>query len=288
MDIIYISPNNYVNPHLFPTYKKTFEELGHAETNKFTEATHCFIEIVSGGSSYDPNLMWLIKERELPIICFDNREFGVMNTGTWRPLNLNPDIYFVRTMVKGFEYPDNVYPYDWAYFNDCDFEPVSKDELFNRPYDVCFIGVESPTRTNVINALIKDGGLKVKHIFNDHLTRLPHKQWINEYREAKLAIEIEGGGLTSEKFLQLFSVCPSLRVINEMQMAFPFTDGIDCLEISKEPTEEEIEKVIDILDDKNWLYDIYMGGIQTIKKYYSEEAVSQYVLDILKQNGICQ
>ncbi len=283
MNIIYISPLGQYNPHLFPTYKKQF--TSHWETNDPYSATHCFIEVVSGVCKYDKETINVIQEKNIPIICFDNREFCV-NGIDWTPVEYHPDIYFVRTMVKGFEYPDNVYPYDWAYFNDCDFEPASKDELFNRPYDVCFIGVESPTRTNVINALIKDGRLKVKHIFNDHLIRLPHKQWINEYREAKLAIECEGGGLTSEKFLQLFSICPSLRVVNEMKMAFPFTDGIDCLEISKEPTNEEIEKIADILQDKNWLYDIYIGGIQTIKKYYSEEAVSNYVLDILKQNGI--
>ena len=287
MRIIYLSPIGQYNHHLFPTYQVTFGKHGHQQVYNPHEATHVFMELVSGQVSYNQDLLKIIKERNIPIICFDNREFGGMSElgFKWKPIDLPVDIYFVRTTIKGFD-PKNVFPYDWAYFDGCDFPPVSKEELFNRDYDVCYIGVEAPTRTNVINALKKDGRLKVKYIFNDHLTRLTRGQWLIEYRQSKMAIECEGGGLTSEKFLQLFSIAPQLIVNNEMIRAFPFTDGINCLDISKEPTDQEIEKIVDIIADKDWLYELYMNGISHIKKYHSEEAVSNYILGILKQCGL--
>jgi len=283
MNIITISPNNYINPHLFPTYKETFETNGHTFTDNPNECTHYFLEVVSGTVNYTSTLN-VVKERNIPIIVFDNREFHVMGTGKWNPIDLDASIYFVRTMIKGEEYPDNVFPYDWTYFNGCNFPPVSKEELFNRPYDVCFIGVEAPTRKSIIDGMVNDGRLKVKYKFNDHLTRLPHYQWINEYRESKLFLECDGGGLASEKFLQLFSISPMLKNVNQHKMAFPFTDGINCIEFDQDKMEEEIEKVVDILNHKEWLYDIYIGGIDHMKTFYSEEAVSKYVLKIINNN----
>ncbi len=301
MKIIYLHPNNYANPHLFPTYRKTFEANGHTETINPNEATHCFVELVSGDVKYNNDILKQVFELKIPIVCFDNREYGVMETSKWFFFqhNLIPlsyieyvlvsaimrdrCIYFMRTMIKGEKYPDNVFPYDWAYFNGCDFPPVSKEELFNRPYDVCFIGVEAPTRRNIINGLLKDGRLKVKFKFNDHLTRLPHDQWINQYRESKLFLECDGGGLASEKFLQLFSVCPMLKNINQHNMALPFTDGINCVEIDQDKMGEEIDKIVDIVNYKEWLYDIYTEGINHMKKYYAEESVSKYVLSKINE-----
>jgi hypothetical protein len=40
------------------------------------------------------------------------------------------------------------------------------------------------------------------------------------------------------------------------------------------------------LKDKDWLYDIYTNGISYMKEKYSEEAISLYILDILKKNNI--
>ncbi len=281
MNIIYISPNNYINPHLFTTYKKTFAEQGHTETINPKEATHCFIEVVSGAINY-PDTLNIIKEINIPIVCFDNREFSVMGTGSWKPIDLDVSIYFVRTMIEGEVYPNNVFPYDWAYFNGCNFNPASKEELSSRHYDVCFIGVEAPTRRNVINGLLKDGRLKVKFQFNDHLTRLPHNKWIDEHREAKFYIEADGGGLASEKFLQLFSTAAMIKIRNKHLMAFPFTTLENCIVIRGCPSRVDIDIVLKILKEPDWVYDIYLNGINHMKEFYSEQAVSNYILKILK------
>lgn len=280
MNIIYLSPNGFINPHLFPTFKKTFERYGHTETNDPYEATHCFIELVSGDAKYDKTNMTIVMDRNIPIIYFDDREYGTMNGTTLTTyVTDNPSIYFIRNFSKdNLEY-ENFYPFDWPYFPQCDFQPTTKEELFSREFDVCLLSVESPARKKVIDSLINDGRLKVNYKWLDHTQRFPYNQWLDEHRKAKLYISCEGGGFTNERPNQLFAIAPMLKVNSDYLPAHPFTDGINCVEVEERSTEEDIEKILDIINHKEWLYDIYINGIEHTKRYMSEEATAKYVLD---------
>ncbi|HEY6437887.1 MAG TPA: hypothetical protein VIY47_14950 [Ignavibacteriaceae bacterium] len=286
MNIIYISPIGSPNPHLFPAFKKTFTEQGHREVYHAEEATHCFIDIQSGTISYHQNILDVVSERKIPIICFDSREFGPLNKEKWSPV-LDAEIYFIRNMDKTEKYPLNVFPYDWPIFPGSDLPPATKDELFSRPYDCCFIGTPSPTRENVINGILKDGRLKLHYEYRDHTRRYSnYEQWLYEHRKAKTYLNCDGAGFTNERSNQLFSIAPMLRVINNHKPANALEDGINCLEINEHPTADDIEKVVDILAHKEWIYDIYIDGINLMKTKCSYEGVSDYVLKILNENGI--
>lgn len=277
MKVIYISPIGGFNPNLFPRFKETIEETFNPH-----ECTHCFLEMQSGTISYDQAILKIIQKRKIPIILFDNREWGTMKNEKWHPVEMiDPAIYFVRNMNKTEQYPENVYPFDWPYFPECDFPMTTKEELNSRPYDCCLISVESPARRNVVDGILKDGRLKLHYKFLDHTQRMSHEQWITEHRKAKLYISSEGGGTTNERPNQLFSVSAQLRVQNNHLPANELTDGINCLEISEHPTDEEIEKVVDIVNDKGWLWDIYCGGLELTKEKLSGEAVANYVLKII-------
>lgn len=283
MNIKYISAKNQDNPHTFPTYRKTFELNGHTETDNANECTHCFIEVIDGITEYDQEALRIIKERNIPVICLDSREHGTMQNKRWTPIEwLNPIIYFIRNTNKTETYPDNCYPLDWAYFDGCDYEPTTKEELFSRPYDVCLISVESPTRRSVINGLLKDGRLKVNFQFLDHTERLPYQQWVNEHRQAKFYISCDGGGFSNERPQQLFSVAAMLQNRNDYLPCNPFTDLLNCIEINEHPTKEDIGKVLEIVNDKHRLYEIYMDGVRHIKNFYSPESISNYVLSKIK------
>lgn len=285
MRIIYISPLGVFNPRLFPVLKQEFTT--HCEVDNPIDSTHCFIEAISGTVEYGKIILEVI-ERKIPIICFDNREWGEMKNEKWHPIEgITPNIYFVRNMNKTEQYPDNVFPYDWPFFPECDYPMTTKEELNSRPYDCCLISVESPTRKNVVDGTLKDGRLKLNYKFLDHTQRMPYEQWIAEHRKAKLYINCEGGGMTTERPNQLFSIAGLLQVKNNHVSPNPFTDGINCLEISEHPTPEEIEKVVDIINDKEWLWDIYTNGISWTKEKYSGEAVANYILEKLKDEGIC-
>lgn len=286
MNIIYISPG-YLNPHLFPVLKGAFDkQKGITHTTNPHEATHCFIEVVSGELKYDEEVLAIVKEMGIPIICWDHREWGEMKNEKWYPVDFNPDIYFVRNMSKKETYPKNVYPYDWPIFSGYDFDPATKEELYSRPFDCCLISVESPTRRNVVNGILKDGRLKLNYQFLDHTQRMPNEQWIAEHRKAKLYINCEGGGMTTERPNQLYSVAPMLQVRNNQAPQIELTDGINCLEIDEYPTQEDLDKLVDILGDKDWMYDIYRIGMEEMKKNNSPDAKANYVVDVLKKNGI--
>ena len=296
MNIIYISPTGSSNPHLFPTFKQTFAEQGHTKTTNPYEATHCFFDTLSGVISYDQNTLNVILERRIPIVCFVHKEFGEMQKDTWffyrseekdgqddkflrNAIAANiPIIYFIRNMTEGDLYPNNSYPFDWAYFANHDFPMTTKEELLSRPYDCCFTGTESPTRESIINAIVKDGRLKIHWALRDHTQRIPYDKWIDEHRKAKFFISCDGGGITNERPQQLFSVAAMLKNKNKHIAANQFTDGINCLEINTNPTEDDIDKIIDIIQDGDWLYDIYVTGVKFVKENLSQEAVANYVL----------
>ncbi len=282
MNIIYISAKGQENPHTFPTFKKTFELNGHTETINPNEATHCFVEVIDGITEYDQEALRVITERNIPFVCWDSREHGTMQNKKWTPVEwLNPIVYFIRNTNKTESYPDNCFHFDWPYFPECDYEPTTKEELFSRPYDCCLISAESTIRRNLVDGILKDGRLNLNYKFIDHTQRMPYHEWIAEHRKAKLYINCEGGGMTTERPNQLFSCAGLLQVVGNHIPAHPFTDGINCLEISENPTQEDIEKIVDIVNDKDWLWDIYTNGISHTKKYLSDAAVSKYVLKIL-------
>lgn len=283
MKIIYITPNP--NPRLFPTFKNTFEQNGITETTNAYEATHCFIEIQSGEVKYDEEKLKIVNGMGIPVICFDSREYGPLNKGGWvKPLEqIIPFCYFMRNMNTSQNYPDNVYPFDWAYFSECDYPLVSKEELFNREFDVCFMGTESPVRTNVINGLRKDGRLKLHCEYRDHTQRFSaYQQFINEHRKAKLYLSCDGAGYTNERPNQLFAVSPMVKSRNNHISAKPFTDLINCIEISEYPTKEDIDKILSVVNDKDKLYDIYLNGYCHTNNFYSEEYISNYILKKIK------
>lgn len=287
MNIIYQSPQWGFNPRLFPTFKNYFESQGHTQTINPNEATHCFIEIQSGEVKYDEADLAIIKEMGIPIVCFDSREWGSLKNEAWYPPEVvQADIYFIRNMSKEEQYPTNAYPIDWPYFSECYFPMTTKEELNSRPYDCCLISVDSPARRNVVDAILKDGRLKLHYKFLDHTQRLSYQEWVNEHKKAKLYISCEGGGVTNERPNQLFSVAPQLQVRNNHLPANPFTDGINCVDIGEHPTSEDIEKVVDILEDKEWIWDIYESGVRFTKENLSGESVAKYVLETIKHLGI--
>ena len=286
MNIIYLSPQGSFNPRLFPTFKKTFEEQGHTETIIPGVATHCFLELQSGDVSYNQYALDVLKEKGVPIIAFDSREWGGMKNEKWHPTNFPISIYFVRNMNKEEAYPDNVFPYDWPFFPECDYPLTTKEELNSRPYDCCLISVESPARRNVVDGILKDGRLKLNYKFLDHTERMPYDQWVNEHRKSKLYISCEGGGYSNERPNQLFSVAGQLNVTSNYSPANKMKWGVECLEISEYPTKEEIDEILEVIMDEDWLFDVYTGGVEFTKEKLSEKSVSEYVLNTLKDVGV--
>ncbi len=285
MKIIYISTVNGYNKNLFPYFYETFSSKGHSWVTDPNEATHCFMELQIEGNQY-PNEIQTVIEREIPIICFDNREYGVCRPEEWKPY-FRPHISFIRNMRESFTYPDNCYPFDWAVFRNSEHPLATKEELFAREYDVSFIGTMSPTRETLIKGLMNDGRLKIDFQDRDCTKRFStYEQFLNEHRKAKLYLSCEGAGLTNERPMQLYTIAAMLKNRNDLRSASPYSDLVDCIEINNEPTNMDIGKILDVVNDKDWLYEIYMAGVNHARTYLSHEYSSNYVLNTLSANNI--
>lgn len=301
MKIFFISPIGFKTPNLFDSFEKTFQDKGHSIVTDIKDADVIFFDMFSGLGTYDEYILDKALDKEVPIICFDATDFGAMSKEKWflddsvyndksqdkkfvRAVIYNEIavVYFMRKMDKTKKYCPFVYPYELCYYKDHDFKPVSKEELFNRPNDICFIGNTSPTRENVINGL-KD---YFKCDFSLGQERIPHEEWLNRHRQSKMFLEACGGGFGSERPYQLITIAPMLRVHSNHLIHEDFLDGEDCWEINEIPSEVNIESLKFLLNSQV-LYQIYLAGIERMKTYFNEEYRANYILSVLKQEGIC-
>lgn len=294
MKIYFISPVDYVTPDLFSSFTKTFKEQGHIVTDNIHEADCVFFDLHTRIGGYNQSELDLIVHKNITTIFFDAWDYGAMSKEEWPGIHISQihdliafsdikKIFFVRKMYKNKEYPSYCYPYELTMYQDHIFEPVTKDELFNRPNDICFIGNTSPTRENVTNELKKY--FKCDFVLGQE--RIPHDEWLDRHRNSKLFLEACGGGFGSERPYQLTNISAQLRNKTSQLFVSPPEDLINSIEINEVPTRDDLGKIRMVLNDKEKLYQIYLNGISRMKKYFNEESRSLYVLDVLKQNGIC-
>lgn len=305
-NIYFISPIGLKTPLLYDTFIDTFTKEGHSVSNNVKNADVVFFDMHSRGGKYDWDILNDVLELEKPIVVFDFWDYGAMSKDTWFGFNnfsglalevrnewayflskariFCKMVYFMRKMDLTLTYPNFVYPLELVQYPDNDFPVTTKEELMSRPYDLCWIGNTSNTRANLLTGLM---GYKTLHI-DCHWTqdRLPNQEWLNRHMEAKFFIEACGGGFGSERPYQLINISPMLRAKNNQLIVNNFVDGEDCVEVSENPTGNDVDKILFYLNDADKLYDIYLKGVQKIKQYFSPEERSFYILDILKQNNI--
>lgn len=295
MNIIYISPKGGETPDLFNTFSKVFSANGHISTTNPNYADVCFFDFHSRIFPYDIETLGIVIKRNLPIVTFDAWDYGAMAKYEYPgelPQQIkdflnspNKKIHFVRKMDKTKEYDKNVYPYELIMYSDHIFEPVTQNQLFDRAIDVCFIGNTSPERENIIEGL-KKNNINGYYRFTIE-KKFEHDNWLHHHKQCKMFIEASGGGFGSERPYQLMYIAPMLKVKNNQLILHNFRDGLECIEISEEPTIQEIKTLNDVLSDKYLLYEIYCNGIARVKKYFCADYRANYILVTLKKEGIC-
>lgn len=289
---------------LFETFKNTFLKQGHTETNDPQEADIVFFDLHSRFAPYDMAIYSEVLRRKKPVCIFDFWDYGAMSSDEWLGHNdwsqlldnsqkdwarflhgcvelKLPMVYFMRKMDKTLKYPNLVHPLELIAYPGHEFELTTKDELFERPYDICFIGNTSPARANLITGLLKYKTFTIDCQFISG-ERIPHIEWLNRHRQAKLFVECCGGGFGSERIFQLHYIAGQLRNKSNMLRLNDFTDEVNCLEVSEIPTDKEVEKLLLYLNNKDKLYDLYLNGISHIKQYFNAEQRAIYVLGVIK------
>lgn len=312
MKILPISPLNVKSFLLYNTMEETFRQQGHEFVGKGTKADCCFLDLHSGHSNYDEWDLDVVLTMGVPVVCFDQFEYTNPPplTREWRPggavVDLNPGtgnelgiwlerlfknhqikLWFMRRKPsKWIDFPDFVRPFDQVQYPGHDFEPVGKDELMHRPYDICFVGSICPWRENIMRDLLLCKSLKVDCEFV--IERIPHEDWLNRHRQARLFVSGDGPGDCSDRPYQLPTIAPMLKFRNHHDLPLPWVHGQDCIEGADcygnmEAGDEEMIK--GFLKDPDWLHSIYLNGIHHFRQCTPEKR-SLYILDQLQQAGI--
>lgn len=309
--IFIIEPVGYSSPLLFETMVETFAENDVHFTKDINEADLVFFDCHSGLFDYDWKVIGEVVEGKLPVIFFDQFDYFTHerqwneNVENWHKLPsekhwaraakifLSRDqiyVWFARKMCPPMKSSNITYPYEVIQYPDHIFEPTSKEELNERPIDICFIGNKATPRNNACAELSKH--FKCDFVLGQE--RINHEDWLNRHRRSKLFLECggggeSGGGFGSERLFQLCFISPCLHIKTEQIRETPFIDMEDVIEVGNglgEITMEDIEKIKSVLKDENKLYEIYLCGIKKMQNNYSASYRANYILQTLKKENL--
>ncbi len=285
------------------------ERIGEADVLMIDN--NCWNVDGGGTSPYDWPVLQTVIDKHLPVVYFDNFDHAGTDKceGRWpgsddwkdalayepdknhlfhfgwmisRP-GANPLLLFMRKMQLSQKYPDYVLPLEYPIFEE--YPLVSQQELCARPFDVCGLANLSHTRAVAMIDLYRDGRLKCDCQVIPDYRRLTHDAWIDRHRQAKFFLEADAS-LGSERPMRLITIAPMLRVKSDHKLPFPRTDMVHMVEIGDYDgaiSRQDVDKVLTVLHDPDLLYLIYKNGAEHMRKYYSLEARSNYVVDKIEE-----
>lgn len=279
------------NPVLFPTMIPTFEANGHTVVNNIEDCDVVLIDLHTRMFDYNNSDINKICQRENPVVTFCEWDRGNLSLDEWPyPLTVQQQSVFNHIKENGINaahfcrlldstklYPTNLYPYEKPISYDEPF--LTSDELFNREYDICYIANQSPSRDAIAKALLNDSRLKCDILIGGK--KLEWTDFLQRHKRAKLFISSGAGGFTDERVQCLFSVAGIIRERSDQLLAHDFSHQENCLRIDSPPTKEDIDTIVEIVKDKEMLYEIYKNGYEFIKKYYSKEYIANYISDTI-------
>ena len=303
-------------PDHFESIEKTLVARGHEMTGDIALADVLLFNsdvwnIEGGTSLYNRGVLVFALDRHLPVVWFDYfdhagddksqgrwpgtedwkdmrsydfkyHDFAWFGWNVSRP-EANRLLYFMRKMQIHQDYPDYVHPIEHPIIED--FPLVTKEQLCARPFDVCGLTNIGMTRAVAMIDLYRDGRLKLDCEIIPSYRRLDYPVWVNRHRAAKLFLEADAS-LGSERPLRLITVAPMLRVKSDHKLPFPREDMVHMVEIGDYDgaiSKQDVDKVLTVLKDPDLLYSIYVNGAEHMRKHYSLEARSNYVVELIEK-----
>lgn len=293
-NIFCLTPCVPENPALFPTLRPSFVAAGHTFVDDAAAADVYFIDLHSRLFPYSEKDLQIILQSNKPCAVWDEWDRGSMSTDEWPwPLTEQQGflfghfkdikvIHFSRLLDKTKVYPSYLCPFEKPYA----FEiPIRTPEnLFERPYDICYIANAAPSRISIAEKLLSDKRLKCDILIG--AAKLPFDEFLQRHKRAKFFISSAAGGYTDERVQLLFSVAAIIRQRTNQWVAHDFTDCVNCVRIDAPPTKEDLDSIYQIANDKDYLYEVYSDGYNFVKQYWSAEAMGKRYIDILTENGI--
>lgn len=280
-----------MNQVLFPNMVDTFVGNGHEFVSKIEDCDCVLMDLHSRINDYAQNDIDWILAKDIKVSTFDEWDRGNMSTDVWpNPLTqqqelvmnniLKRSIHFCRLMDKSHIYRYPMFPYEKPISYE---EPMlTPDELFNRKYDVVFIANQSPSRDRIAEALMNDGRLNCFISIGDE--KRPFEEFLRIHKLGKLFVSSGAGGFTDERKQCLFSVAGLIQENHDQLLLHPFTHMDNCLMINNPPTQEDLNTIFEVVNDKEKLYGIYQRNYEFMKKYYSKEYIANNILETILNN----
>lgn len=285
-----LSPNVPENPVLFPMMRPTIIAEGHQFVNNISECDVVMLDLHTRIADYDQrDVDWILRNR-CSVATWDEFDKGGMSNLDWpEPLTKQQEaifehlnnpyggykaVHFCRLLNKTKQYPDNVYPYEKPILHE---EPIlSSKDLFDRKYDVVWIANTAPQRERLADSLRGDGRLKVNIVLGEK--QVSFTDWVNEHKNGKMFVSCSAGGYSNQCVQALFSISVQLKEINNQLLLHPFAHGENSVMISDEPTKGQLDFLVDVVNDKNRLYQMYTTNVKHMKEFYSSEYISKFFL----------
>lgn len=297
MKFYLLSPNSVpVNPHLFPMFVDAWRSDGIEIVDTIEESDIVLIDLHSRIADYNERVIDFICSSRTPIVTFDEYDKGGMSNLDWPyPLTEQQErlfdhihnediasIHFCRLLNKNnlFGYPTNVFPFEKPILYQ---EPiVSADALFDRPYDIVWIANTAPQRGRLKNILTLRANLKCKITLGAE--KMPLQNWIDAHKEGKMFVSWSAGGYGDEKIQHLFSIAVIIKENNDQLFLHDFTHLENCIRPNPNPTSKDIDTIVEVANNKDRLYELYMNGYNFVKKYYSKEYIANDILEKIKKH----
>lgn len=302
-----ISPIGQKSYLLFDTFEPTFKANGHEIVANIESADIILYDLWCGFGEYSHHEISETHRWKKPVIVFDFHDYysneKILHKwpgrNNWEAVKHQPwaeylrmfidndqaKVYFMRKMTFREKFPEWVYPIDACIYPYHDFGVSLKSDFINRPYDIAFIGAASQWRANAVSDLCKWDSLSVYNYFT--FERLPHSEWLKAHWRSQMYLTGSGGGFSDERAHQLYSVAACLRLKSDHLLPYPFTHGLNCIEVGDNDgkvSANEYYKIEDYFIDEDKLYEIYKNGYDFMKEYYSQEARAHYVLTTILNN----
>jgi hypothetical protein len=264
------------------------------------------IDAAKHTSPYNQNVLGVVLRQRIPVVWFDHFDHSGSDvaqgrwpgTEDWSDQLRNPDgdwsafghamsrpgvcriLYFMRKMQIHQAYPDYVKPLEYPIFED--YPLVSKEELCARPYDVCGLANEGAIRKKAMEGLRNsEGRIRADCQIVLHFNRLGHDAWLERHRQAKFFVEADTS-LGSERPMRLITVAAMLRIRSDHRLPFPREDMVHHVVVGDYDGNirpHDIDKIVAVTSNPDLLYSIYVQGAEHMRKCYSLDARSKYVID---------
>jgi len=281
-------PENQV---LFPIFRPIFIEQGHSFVGSVSECDIVLWDMHTRIADYNQNILDEIIKLKPFVASFDEFDKGGMSYEVW-PYPLTDQmkefwaqmysagissVNFCRLIDKTKVIPSNLFPFEKPYFYDGGL--LSEDEIWDRPYDIVWIANTAPQREHLKKVLEVNSKLKCKIILGAE--KIPLQDWIDAHKQGKMFVSWSAGGFGDEKIQHLFSVAAIIKENNNQLFLHDFTHLENCIRPNPNPTREDIETIIEVVNDKSRLYEIYKNGCDFVKKYYSKEYIASNILETI-------